>query len=103
MITKNNITLLEGLVAKYAMKDYERCNPRKKDGTPKYKKYHPYTLSPATNEAREMLHLAREDGIGKADEEAVKGYLLQKRLSDEIDESVVQYAQKLKKEIGRYA
>ena len=58
MITKKNIERLENIVKHYAMIDYLRAN-RLKNGKIR-KKYRPYTLSPRTNEAREMLKISRK-------------------------------------------
>ncbi len=76
MITENNIKHLENLVAKYAMKDYKRANPKPKRNRDGSIKHNPYTLSPLTNEAREMLQLARKENITTTEEEIVKAYLL---------------------------
>lgn len=80
MITENNIKRLDDLIKKYAMQDYLRANPKKKDGRLKYKTYHPYSLSSETNEAREMYALARKKDITKEEEETVKAYLLKHKL-----------------------
>ena len=48
-----NTNAIDKIIAELAMKDYRRANPIK-NGRPKYKKYHPYTLSPETNEARQI-------------------------------------------------
>ena len=89
MITENNIVRLEKLVSKYAKMDYNRANPKGvklyKDGRTSYK---PYSLSPLTNEAREMLQLAQKDDISLEEESIVKSYLLSKKLSGEEDEDV---------------
>lgn len=50
-----NTKAIEKIIAELAYKDYLRTNPRKPDGRPKYKKHRPYTLSPETNEARQIL------------------------------------------------
>lgn len=76
MITENNIKRLENLVAKYAMQDYKRANPKPKINRDGSIKHNPYTLSPLTNEAREMLQLARKENITTTEEEIVKAYLL---------------------------
>lgn len=85
MITANNIERLENLVAHYAMQDYLRVNPRRKKWSMN-RKHNPYTLSPLTNEAREMLHLARQKDIDKEDEEEVKVYLLRQKMIGVEDE-----------------
>ena len=85
MITENNLKRLDNLVAKYALMDYKRANPKRrirKDGTVKH---NPYTLSPLTNEAREMLALARKKDITQEEEEIVKAYLLKQKMIGEED------------------
>lgn len=85
MITENNLKRLDNLVAKYALMDYKRANPKRrirKDGTVKH---NPYTLSPLTNEAREMLTLARKKDITQEEEEIVKAYLLKQKMIGEED------------------
>lgn len=79
MITKNNIERLDKLVAKYAMQDFLRVNTTK-NGTIR-KRHVPYSLSPLTNEAREMLILARKEDITKEEEENVKAYLLKAKMT----------------------
>lgn len=51
-----NTNAIDKIIAQLAMKDYLTYNPRRSDGRPKYKTYHPYTLSPETNEARQIKH-----------------------------------------------
>lgn len=80
MITKNNIERLDKLVAKYAMQDFQRVNTTK-NGTIR-KRHVPYSLSPLTNEAREMLILARKEDITKEEEEIVKAYLLKAKMTE---------------------
>lgn len=87
MITNNNIERLVKLVRKYARADYLRANPperrrMRKDGTMTYT---PYTLSPRTNEAREMLILARKENPTESEENAVKAYLLRMKMAGEED------------------
>ena len=79
MITQENIERLDNLVKKYAKQDYERANPYFGWS------HNPYTLSPLTNEAREMLQIARKENITKEEEESVKGYLLKKKMLGEED------------------
>ena len=81
MITKDNIDRLDKLVAKYAMQDFLRVNTTK-NGTIR-KRHVPYSLSPLTNEAREMLILARKEDITTEEEEIVKAYLLKKKMTGE--------------------
>ena len=76
MITAKNIERLEKIVSHYAMQDYKQANPKRKfrkDGTVIH---NPYSLSDETNEAREILALAR----ARKEEERVKGYLLRKSI-----------------------
>ena len=83
MITQKNIDRLDDLVGKYALMDYKRANPKRKirkDGTVKH---NPYSLSPMTLEALEMLQLARKEELTYSEENAVKAYLLKKKLLGE--------------------
>lgn len=79
MITEKNIERLDNLVKKYAMQDYKRAAPHWA------RRHRSYTLSPLTNEAREMLQLARKENITKEEEETVKAYLLKKKMLGEED------------------
>ena len=79
MITQENIERLDKLVKKYATQDYKRAAPHFAWG------HRSYTLSPLTNEAREMLQLARKENITKEEEESVKAYLLKKKMLGEED------------------
>lgn len=75
-ITQKNIERLEDIVAYYAMQDYKRANPNpkmRKNGTVIH---NPYSLSPATNEARAMLASA----IAGENVEEVKAYLLKHKM-----------------------
>lgn len=49
-----NTNAIDKIIGELAKKDYLRYNPRRNDGRPKYKKHHPYTLSPETEEARQI-------------------------------------------------
>ena len=84
MITKSNIERLDNLVKKYAMQDYLRANPPRRP-CQMNRKNKPYSLSPRTNEAREMLALARNPNIKKCEEEVVKAYLLRMKMLGEED------------------
>ena len=68
-----NTNAIDKIISQLAMKDFLRYNPRTKAGKPKYKKHHPYTLSPETNEAREIKakYIA-----GAIDENEYKAYCL---------------------------
>ena len=68
-----NTNAIDKIIAQLAMKDYLAYNPRKKDGKPKYKKYHPYTLSPETNEARSIKAMYLD---GTIEENEYKAYCL---------------------------
>lgn len=83
MITENNIHRLEQIVAKYAMQDYNRANPRRKLDRTGNPIHNPYTLSPFTNEAREMLHIALNPNRTPEEEEECKAYLLRHKLMEE--------------------
>ena len=80
MITKNNIERLNNIVKKYALQDFYRANPPRKRWNPN-RKHVPYTLSPMTNEAREMLAIAMKKDISREEEEKVKAYLLRQKIS----------------------
>ena len=73
-----NTKAIEKIIAELAMKDYLAYNPRRADGRPKYKKYRPYTLSPATNEARQVRDDYTHDRIS---EEEYKAYCLRYNLA----------------------
>lgn len=84
MITAKNIERLEKIVSHYAMQDYKQANPKRKfrkDGTIIH---HPYSLSDETNEAREILAIAKRlvgaDAIGGPQEDRVKAYLLRHKI-----------------------
>ena len=85
MITAKNIENLRKLVSKYALEDYKRYNPHPHLTKNGYT-HNPYTLSPRTEEARDMLHLAFKPEPTKEDEERIKAYLLNKLLKGEIEE-----------------
>lgn len=99
MITARNIEMLDNMVKKYALMDFFRANPkplkRYRNGETNYV---PYSLSPLTNEAREMLKLARQEEISREDEEKVKGYLLLKRMNGEMVEDFEAFKKKIYKE-----
>ena len=71
---------IDKIISALAMKDYLQANPRKSDGRAKYKKYHPYTLSGETMEAREIKHQYLHDEIT---EEEYKVYCLRYNLRTE--------------------
>ena len=73
-----NTNAIDKIISELAMKDYLAYNPRKANGKPKYKTYHPYTLSPETNEAREIKLKYLADEIT---EEEYKGYCLRYNLT----------------------
>ena len=72
-----NTAAIDKIIAELAMKDYRAFNPRKADGTPKYKTYRPYTLSQDTNEARQIKADYTADRIT---EEEYKAYCLRYNL-----------------------
>jgi len=80
MITRNNIDRLDKIVAHYAMQDFKRANPQPKRYANGKTNYKPYSLSPLTNEARKMLHLARKEMITPEEEREVKAYLLKHKM-----------------------
>ena len=74
-----NTNAIDKIIAELAMKDYRRANPVK-NGRPKYKRYHPYTLSPETNEARQI----KEEYLkGIISEEEYKAWCLRYNLTRE--------------------
>lgn len=76
MITQENISRLERIVAHYAMLDYQQANQKPtfdRKGNPKRK---PYSLSDATMQARDLLH----DAVSGKNEEEIKAYLLRQKL-----------------------
>lgn len=73
-----NTAAIEKIISELAMKDYLAYNPRKADGRPKYRTYRPYTLSPETNEARQILISYTSNQIT---EEEYKAYCLRYNLT----------------------
>lgn len=73
-----NISAIEKIISELAMKDYLACNPVNKDGTRKYKKHRPYSLSEETTEAREIRDTYLHDEIS---EEEYKGRCLRYNLT----------------------
>jgi hypothetical protein len=73
-----NTNAIDKIIANLAKRDYLRANPRKPDGRPKYKTHHPYTLSPETNEARQIKADYMSD---KITEEQYKAYCLKWNLT----------------------
>ena len=73
-----NTSAIDKIIKELAYKDYLRYNPVLKNGKPKYKKYHPYTLSQETNEARNI----KIDYVsGKISEQDYKSYCLRYNLT----------------------
>ena len=73
-----NTNAIDKIIAALAMRDYLAYNPILPNGRKKYKKHHPYTLSPETNEAREVKH----DYIsGRITEEQYKAWCLRWNLT----------------------
>ena len=72
-----NTDAIDKIIAKEAMKDYLAMNPRLSNGKPKYKTYHPYSLSYNTNEARQIKIDYLNDIIS---EEEYKAYCLKYNL-----------------------
>ncbi len=73
-----NTDAIDKIIAVNARRDYLAANPRLKDGRPKYKKHHPYTLSTETNEAREVKNDYLNDRIS---EEEYKAWCLRWNLT----------------------
>lgn len=74
-----NVTAIDKIIAQLAMRDYLAYNPRKADGKPKYKRYHPYTLSSETNEARQIKQDYLQNNIT---EEQYKAWCLRWNLKE---------------------
>ena len=62
-----NTNAIDKIISELAMKDYLQANPKKVDGTRKYKKHRPYSLSDETNEAREIKKQYLADEISEAE------------------------------------
>ena len=75
---EKNTGAIDKIIGRLAMKDYLAYNPSLPDGKPKYKTYHPYTLSPETNEAREIK---RQYLCGDINEEEYKAWCLRWNLT----------------------
>lgn len=75
-----NTNAIDKIIATLAMKDYLAYNPRRKDGRPKYKTFHTYTLSAETNEARGIKDDYIHDRITEAE---YKAYCLRFNLRKE--------------------
>lgn len=72
-----NTKAIDKIIEELAFKDYRVANPVGKNGRPKYKKHHPYSLSPETNEAREIKKNYLDDKIS---EEEYKTFCLRYNL-----------------------
>ena len=46
--------------------------------------HNPYSLSPETNQAREILHLAHKKNITAEEENTIKSYLLKKKMVENM-------------------
>ena len=77
-----NISSIEKIIAELAKKDYLGANPRRSDGRPVYKTYHPYSLSAETNEARQVRDDYLHDVIS---EEEYKAWCLRYNLTHRND------------------
>lgn len=77
-LTMKNTAAIDKIIAELAHRDYRAYNPVLPNGRLKYNKYHPYTLSPETNEAREV-----KSGYlnGRITEEQYKAYCLRYNLT----------------------
>lgn len=73
-----NTAAIDKIIAALAYRDYRAYNPLKADGRPKYKRHRPYTLSPETNEAREVKN---NYIANKITEEEYKAYCLRFNLT----------------------
>lgn len=82
MKKEKNIGAIEKIIAQLAMRDYLAYNPRLPNGKPKYKTYRPYTLSPETNEAREIK---QKYVSGEINENEYKAWCLKWNLTHKED------------------
>lgn len=76
--TMKNTAAIDKIISELAFRDYRAYNPLLASGKPKYKKHHPYTLSPETNEARGIKADYLADSIT---EEEYKAYCLKYNLT----------------------
>ena len=60
-----NTNAIDKIIKELSMKDYLRMNPKKADGTSKYKKHRPYLLSDETMEALEVKKQYLSDTINE--------------------------------------
>lgn len=65
-----NTNAIDKIISALAYKDYRAFNPVNSEGKLKYKKHRPYTLSPETNEARQIKIDYLSDVISEADYKA---------------------------------
>lgn len=77
-MNEKNVEAINKIISDLAMKDYLITNPRKSDGSRKYKHHYSYTLSEETKEAKEILHQYLYDEIT---EEEYKVYCLRYNLT----------------------
>lgn len=81
MITEHMIERLNNLVAKYSYRDYRAACMKQR------RRAKSYTLSEATNEAREMRNLAlKRDAATLEDEGRIKLYLTRKLMTGEMND-----------------
>lgn len=73
-----NVNAIDKIISELAMKDFLKYNPKLKNGKMKYKKYHPYTLSDDTMEARQIKIDYLHDVIS---EEEYKAFCLRYNLT----------------------
>ncbi len=64
---EKNIDAIEKIIAKLTMRDFLAMNPIDEDGRRKYAHHRPYSLSPDTNEAREIRQQYLNDEITEAE------------------------------------
>ena len=77
VIDGKNYRAIEKIIAYLTIVEYYRANPLKADGTPTYKKYHPYYL---TDEILKACEVKRKYLRNEITEEEYKAYCLKKNL-----------------------
>lgn len=73
-----NTNAVDKIIAELSFKDFRAANPLLKNGKPKYKTHHPYSLSEETLEALETKHAYQRNEIS---EEEYKAFCLRYNLT----------------------
>lgn len=74
--------MIDRIIATESLKCYLLTNPRKADGTPKYKTFRPYSLNSA---ALEALEIKNGYNAGDISEEELKAYCLKYNVAHQSD------------------